>query len=118
MPKNRFDDDLLKIKKTSLMKSKFKAWVRAHKHCFGLWHLGERFTEKDVSYGADGYPTEWVPSPAGWYTCVIMGDTDEKTYAYFSNPDKYMEHLADCGLSTIMSSAKWEDWPTELKEDY
>ena len=49
-----YGDDLLKIKKTSLMKSKFKAWVRAHKHCFGLWHLGERFTEKDVSYGADG----------------------------------------------------------------
>ena len=49
---------------------------------------------------------------------VIMGDTNEKTYAYFSNPDKYMEYLADCGLSTTMSNAKWEDWPTELKEDY
>ena len=85
------------------MKAKFKAWVRAHQYeCFGLYRLGQRFTEEGVWYGADGYETEpSPPTPAGWYTFTIFDDRDEEVYGYFSDPDGYMEYLADCGMSSM-----------------
>ena len=88
------------------MKAKFKAWVRAHQYeCFGLYRLGQRFTEYCVSYAADGYEREpSPPTPAGWYTFTIFDDKDEEVYGYFSDPDSYMEYLADCGMSTMLTS--------------
>jgi len=86
------------------MKSKFKAWVRAHSHCFGLFRLGEWFRESDVWYNEYGYPTESPPpTPAGWYTFTVFDDECEDTYAYFSDPDSYSEYLADCGMSSMMT---------------
>ena len=87
------------------MNAKFKAWVRAHQYeCFGLYRLGQRFTEEGVWYGADGYETEpSPPTPAGWYTFTIFDDRDEEVYGYFSDPESYMEYLADCGLSSMMT---------------
>ena len=87
------------------MKAKFKAWVRAHQYeCFGLYRLGQRFTEYGVTYGADGYEREpFPPTPAGWYTFTIFDDRDEEVYGYFSDPDSYMEYLADCGMSSMMT---------------
>ena len=74
--------------------------------------------EYNVSYGADGYERE--PSPpmaAGWYTVVVLDGTDDNnTYAYFTDPDGYMEYLCDCGMSLMMSSCKLEDFPPEIKE--
>ena len=101
------------------MKAKFKAWVRAHQYeCFGLYRLGQRFTKYGVSYGADGYERE--PSPpmaAGWYTVVVLDGTDDNsTYAYFTDPEGYTEYLCDCGISSMMSSCKLEDFPPEVKE--
>ena len=87
------------------MKAKFKAWVRAHNHCFGLSSYPTLFMEYDVSYGADGYEREpSPPTPAGWYTFTVFDDRDEEINGYFSDPDNYMEYLADCGLSSMMSS--------------
>ena len=89
------------------MKEKFKAWVRAHSHCFGLSSYPTLFMEYNVSYGADGYEREpSPPTPAGWYTFTIFDDRDEEVYGYFSDPDNYMEYLADCGLSSIMTGCK------------
>ena len=89
------------------MKLKFKAWVRAHNHCFGLVSLGESFTEYGVWYGADGYEREpSPPTPAGWYTFTVLDGSDEDTYAYFSDPDSYMEYLCDCGMSVMMSGCR------------
>ena len=45
---------------------------------------------------------DWTPTPAGWYTVVILDDEDE-IYAYFTDPDSYTEYLADCGLSTMLT---------------
>ena len=89
------------------MKAKFKAWVRAHQYeCFGLYRLGQRFTEEGVWYGADGYETEpSPPTPAGWYTVVILDDEDT-IYAYFTDPDSYTEYLADCGMSSMMTGCQ------------
>ena len=100
------------------MKSKFKAWAIAHNYCFGLVSLGEWFMEDGVSYGADGYPRESSPAaPAGWYTVVVLDGTDDNnTYAYFTDPDGYSEYLCDCGMSSMMSSCKLEDFPSEIKE--
>ena len=86
------------------MKAKFKAWVRAHSHCFGLSSYPTLFMEYGVNYGADGYEREpSPPTPAGWYTFTIFDDRDEEVYGYFSDPDSYMEYLADCGMSSMMS---------------
>ena len=90
------------------MKAKFKAWVRAHQYeCFGLYRLGQRFTEYGVTYGADGYEREALsPTPAGWYTVTVFDDECEDTYAYFSDPDSYMEYLCDCGMSVMMTGCR------------
>ena len=87
------------------MKSKFKAWVIAHKYdYFGLFRLGEWFREYDVCYNEYGYPTESPPpTPAGWYTFTVLDGRSEETYAYFSDPDRYAEYLADCGMSSMMT---------------
>ena len=89
------------------MKAKFKAWVRAHSYCFGLYNLGNRFMEYNVSYGADGYEREpSPPTPAGWYTFTVLDGSSEDTYAYFSDPDSYMEYLCDCGMSVMMTGCR------------
>ena len=89
------------------MKAKFKAWVISHSYCFGLYHLGNWFMEYNVSYGADGYEREFgPPTPAGWYTFTVFDDRDEEINGYFSDPDKYMEYLADCGLSSMSYGCK------------
>ena len=88
------------------MKAKFKAWVRAHSHCFGLSSYPTLFMEYGVNYGADGYEREpSPPTPAGWYTFTVFDDECEDTYAYFSDPDSYMEYLCDCGMSVMMSGS-------------
>ena len=46
---------------------------------------------------------DWTPTPAGWYTVVVLDDEDE-IHAYFTDPDIYIEYLADCGMSTMMTS--------------
>ena len=90
------------------MKSKFKAWVRAHQcDYFGLYNLGNWFMEYNVNYGADGYEREpSPPTPAGWYTFTVLDGSGEDTYAYFSDPDSYMEYLCDCGMSVMMTGCR------------
>ena len=90
------------------MKAKFKAWVRAHQcDYFGLYRLGDRFMEYGVTYGADGYEREpSPPTPAGWYTFTVLDGSSEDTYAYFSDPDSYMEYLCDCGMSVMMTGCR------------
>ena len=90
------------------MKSKFKAWVIAHRYdYFGLFRLGEWFKESDVWYNEYGYPTESPPpTPAGWYTFTVLDGRGEDTYAYFSDPDSYMEYLCDCGMSVMMTGCR------------
>ena len=46
---------------------------------------------------------DWTPTPAGWYTVVVLDDEDT-IYAYFTDPDSYTEYLADCGMSTMLTS--------------
>jgi len=54
----------------------------------------------------------------GWYTFVFL-DGNEKSdsiYAYFLDPDKYAEHLADCGISSMYTSYMLEEFPDEMNE--
>jgi len=89
------------------MKAKFKAWVIAHQtDYFGLFGLGQSFMDPKVYYGGDGYPTEYTPTPAGWYTFTIFDESVDEIYAYFSDPDSYAEYLADCGMSSMMTGCK------------
>ena len=48
---------------------------------------------------------DWTPNPAGWYTVVVLDD-DDTIYAYFTDPDSYTEYLADCGMSTMLTSCQ------------
>ena len=101
------------------MKSKFKAWVISHQYeYFGLYRLGQKFRDPNLCYDFYGNPKECdPPMAAGWYTVVVLDGTDDNsTYAYFTDPDGYMEYLCDCGMSLMMSSCKLEDFPSEIKE--
>ena len=85
------------------MKEKFKAWVRAHSYCFGLYHLSNLFMEYNVSYGSDGYEKESPPpTPAGWYKVTIFNDDGDTVHGYLTDPDSYMDHLLECGFFFCM----------------
>ena len=56
--------------------------------------------------------------PPGWYTFIFLdGDENcDSIYAYFLDPEKYADHLADCGIASMFTSCVLEEFPDKLNE--